>query len=81
LKPRITGYEYELLVILYRNRGKAVSHEEIVEWVWRNLSNQDTILRQNVATLIHRLKHDLGPCGEYIVNIPAFGYRLDNEKR
>jgi hypothetical protein len=77
LRPRITGYEFELLVLLYRNRSKAVSHDEIVEWVWRDLPSRDTIMRQNVATLIHRLKERLGSYGENIANIPAFGYRLD----
>jgi hypothetical protein len=77
LVPRVTGYEFELLELLYRNRGKAVSHEEIVQWVWRDLRNRETITRQNVATLVHRLRDCLGDFGKYVVNIPAYGYRLD----
>jgi hypothetical protein len=77
LRPRITGYEFELLAILFRNRGKAVSHEAIVEWVWRSLPSRDTIMRQNVATLVHRLKGCLGDHAKLVVNIPGYGYRLD----
>ena len=77
LIPRITGYEFELLELLYRNRGKAVSHQEIVDWVWRDFPSRDTIMRQNVATLVHRLRDCLGDYGQYVVNITAYGYRLD----
>jgi DNA-binding winged helix-turn-helix (wHTH) protein len=77
LRPRVRGYEYELLVVLYNNRGKAVSHEEIVNWVWRDLPSRDTIMRQNVATLVHRLRDCLGEYGKLIVNMPAYGYRMD----
>jgi hypothetical protein len=77
LEKRIVGYEFELLILLYRNRGKAVSHEEIVDWVWRDIPNKDTIMRQNVATLVHRLRDCLEDEGKNIINIPAFGYRLD----
>lgn len=77
LRPRIVGYEFELIALLYRNRGKAVSHEEIVEWVWRDLPSRETIMHQNVATLVHRLRNYLGDYGKYVINIPAYGYRLD----
>jgi pSer/pThr/pTyr-binding forkhead associated (FHA) protein len=80
LTPRITGYQFELLVLLYQKRGQAVSHREIVEWVWRDLANRDTIMPQNVATLIHRLRECLGEYGKLIVNIQAFGYRMEKEK-
>jgi DNA-binding winged helix-turn-helix (wHTH) protein len=77
LRPRITGYEFELLLLLYQNRGKAVSHQEIVEWVWRDTSHRETILPQNVTTLVYRLRNCLGDYGKLVVNLPGYGYRLD----
>jgi glutamate racemase len=32
--------------------------------------------RQDVNTLVHRLRKSLGEYGQYIENIPSFGYRL-----
>lgn len=77
LRPRITGREFELALLLYRNRGRALSHEDIIEWVWRNVEYRDTITRQDVNTLIHRLRRCLGEYGGCIVNISSYGYRLD----
>jgi len=77
LAPRISGREFDLIALLYRNRGKAVSHEEIINWVWRNVENRDSITRQDVNTLIYRLRNCLGEYGPHIVNISSYGYRLD----
>ena len=77
LRPRITGREFELALLLYRNRGRAVKHEDIIDWVWEDVENRDTITRQDVNTLVHRLRRCLGDHGEYIVNISSYGYRLD----
>jgi pSer/pThr/pTyr-binding forkhead associated (FHA) protein len=77
LRPRIGGNEFELLVLLSRNAGKAVTHEEIVEWVWRDLADRETITRQNVATVVLRLRKYLGEYSKNIVNITGYGYRLD----
>ena len=77
IQPRITGNEFELILLLYKNQGKAVPHEEIINWVWRDVANRDTILRQDVNTLAHRLRKSLGKYGKHIENIPSYGYRLD----
>ncbi len=77
LDPRIIGLEFDLAQLLYENRGAAVHHDDIVEWVWRETPNRDTITRQDVNTLVHRLRKSLGEYGSYIKNIPGFGYRLD----
>jgi DNA-binding winged helix-turn-helix (wHTH) protein len=77
LQPSMTGNELELILLLYKNQGKAVPHEEIMDWVWREVTNRDTILRQDVNTLAHRLRKSLREHGKYIENIPSYGYRLD----
>lgn len=76
LRPRITGREFELLLVLYRNRDKAVSHEDIIDWVWRDVPMRDTITRADVSTLVHRLRRRLGEYGQYIVSVPSYGYRF-----
>lgn len=77
VRPRVVGREFELALLLCRNRGKAVSHEEIIEWVWRNVPNRETITRQDVTTLVHRLRRCLGRHSEAIVNVPGYGYLLE----
>lgn len=77
LRPRITGNEFELISLLFKNRGRAVNHEDIIEWVWRNTPNREGITRQDVNTLVHRLRKSLGEYGRYIETIPSYGYRLD----
>ena len=76
-RPRIVSREFELICLLYENRGKAVSHDEIIGRVWNDVQVQDTITRQDVNTLVHRLRKSLGEYGKYIENIPSYGYRLD----
>ena len=77
LRPRITGNEFELILLLYKNQGKAVTHENIIDWVWRDVPLRDTITRQDVNTLAHRLRKSLGDDGACIENIPSYGYRID----
>ncbi|MFC2027095.1 FHA domain-containing protein [Chloroflexota bacterium] len=77
LRPRVTGNEFELILLLYQNQGKAVSHEDIIDWVWRDVPLRDTITRQDVNTLAHRLRKSLGDDGACIENIPSYGYRID----
>lgn len=79
LQPRMTGHEFELILLLYQNQGKAVSHDDIIAWVWRDVPNQIAITRQDINTLAHRMRKSLGEYGRYIKSIPSYGYRLDQE--
>jgi DNA-binding response OmpR family regulator len=72
----LTPKEYELLVLLLRKAGTAVSREVIMREVWRTewLGATKT-LDMHVSTL----RRKLGPAGAQITTIRGVGLRLDRE--
>jgi DNA-binding response OmpR family regulator len=69
--------EYELLLYLVENAGKALSREQILDKVW----GYDYFggLR-TVDTHINRLRIKLGYEGEYVQTVRGFGYKFEVEK-
>ncbi len=72
----LTPKEYELLVLLLRKAGTAVSREVIMREVWRTewLGATKT-LDMHVSTL----RKKLGPAGSQITTIRGVGLRLERE--
>jgi two-component system alkaline phosphatase synthesis response regulator PhoP len=78
-RVQFTPKEFDLLHILMRKAGKAVSRETILEVVWGYSSEVDT---KTLDVYIHRLREKLGSeAGKYIETIPGLGYkcRPDNK--
>lgn len=73
----LTPKEYDLLVYLAENQGRALSREQILNHVW----NYDYLgdLR-TVDTHINRLRTKLGPYSDCIQTIRGFGYRFEVKK-
>lgn len=69
--------EYDLLVYLAENKGRALSREQILNHVW----NYDYLgdLR-TVDTHINRVRTKLGAKGNLIQTIRGFGYRFEAER-
>ncbi|HMM21743.1 MAG TPA: response regulator transcription factor [Selenomonadales bacterium] len=70
----LTPKEYDLLIYLAENRGRALSREQILNQVW----NYDYLgdLR-TVDTHINRLRAKLGSRSGVIQTIRGFGYRFE----
>jgi two-component system response regulator ResD len=72
--------EYELLLYFVKNKGIALSRDQILNAVWDYDYFGDA---RTVDTHIKKLRLKLGEKGEYIQTVRGFGYRFevkDNEK-
>jgi two-component system KDP operon response regulator KdpE len=77
-KPvHLTPKEFELLVFLFRNRGKVVSHRAVLTAIWGgNSSEQTEYLRVFVGQLRKKIEADPAQ-PRYIRTEPWVGYRFD----
>lgn len=77
----LKGKPYDLLYLLYRRRGRVVSRGEIKNEVWPERDRDDRgaalVGDEEVATLVHRLREQLGQHGRLVRNIRPYGYMLD----
>jgi two-component system KDP operon response regulator KdpE len=73
----LTPKEFELLVYLFRNRGKVVSHRSILTAIWGgNSSEQTEYLRVFVGQLRKKIEADPAQ-PRYIRTEPWVGYRFE----
>lgn len=68
--------EYDLLLYLYTNKGKALSRQQILDKVWDYDYYGDL---RTVDTHINRLRNKLGNYGNLIQTIRGYGYRFEGE--
>jgi two-component system KDP operon response regulator KdpE len=73
----LTPKEFDLLVILFRNRGKVITHRAILTAIWGgNSSEQNEYLRVFVGQLRKKIEADPSK-PRYIRTEPWVGYRFD----
>lgn len=73
LRPK----EFELLEVLMRHAGKALSRERVMELVWdEHWFGSTKTLDVHIAALRHRLGES-GPAGSRITTLRGIGYRLE----
>ena len=71
----LTPKEFELLRVLARNRGRLMTHRELLSTVWGAGYSEDTqVLRAHVANLRRKIEPPAGP--RYIKTDPGVGYRF-----
>jgi two-component system, OmpR family, KDP operon response regulator KdpE len=71
----LTPKEFELLRALARNRGRLMTHRELLTTVWGPGYGEDTqVLRAHVANLRRKIEPGDGP--HYIRTDPGVGYRF-----
>ncbi len=71
----LTPKEFDLLRLLARNRGRLMTHRELLTTVWGPGYGDDTqVLRAHVANL--RRKIEPGDAPRYIKTDPGVGYRF-----
>lgn len=73
----LTPKEFDLLVFLFRNRGKVITHRAILTAIWGgNFTQQTEYLRVFVGQLRKKLEKDPSQ-PRYIRTEPWVGYRFD----
>ena len=75
-KVSMTPKEYDLLFYLVRNKGRALSREQLLEAVWGYDFFGDD---RTVDTHIKMLRGSLGKYRSYIVTLRSIGYKFDAE--
>jgi two-component system KDP operon response regulator KdpE len=71
----LTPTEFDLLRVLARNRGRLITHRELLQSVWGPGYTEDTqVLRAHVANLRRKIEPQDGP--RYIRTDPGVGYRF-----
>jgi len=69
--------EYDLLIYLTKNKGRALSRQQILNQVWNYDYFGDL---RTVDTHINRLRTKLGDNNTFIQTIRGYGYRFEAEK-
>lgn len=68
--------EYELLLLLIKNRGKAITRDTIIETIWGYENDSDD---RTLDTHMKLLRKNLGDYAKYITTIRGVGYRFEKE--
>ncbi len=80
LEPPLSLSQYRLLEILWEQKGKIVTREEVIAAVWPE-SDEAGITEQAIDALVRRLRDRLAEVDrehEYLVTVRGHGFRLDN---
>jgi DNA-binding winged helix-turn-helix (wHTH) protein len=77
--PPLSVPQFRLLKLLYDNKGKVVSRQDLIATVWEDEEAMG-VSDQALDALIRRLRDRLSPLNsghEYIVTVRGYGLRLD----
>jgi DNA-binding winged helix-turn-helix (wHTH) protein len=82
IEPGPVGQEYTLLEYLYRNAGRAVSKDELLQVIYGSQTFLEAS-EEALAQMISRLRKKIEPAQKasqttYIITVPRFGYKLEN---
>jgi two-component system KDP operon response regulator KdpE len=79
IEVHLTVKDYALLRLLFRHRGKVVTHRQILQDVWGPLHGSDRhYLRVQIFNLRRKLAHPAAsPC--FVKTEPGIGYRFISE--
>jgi len=80
LDPPLSPPQYRMLDLMYRNPGRVVGREEIVEQVWPDVQGSG-VSEQAIDALVRRLRDRLAevdPGHNFIVTVRGHGFRFDN---
>jgi hypothetical protein len=79
LAPPLSLAQYRLLELLYENRGRVVSREEVVSAVWAE-DDSEGVSEQAIDALARRLRERIAeadPDHQYVVTVRGHGFRLE----
>lgn len=69
----LTALEFKLLTTLLSRKGRVQSRKQLLDDVW---GIQADVSTRTVDTHVKRLRHKLGPAGEFIETLRGVGYRF-----
>ena len=72
----LTGIEYQMLVELSVNAGRALTHERLLQRVWEPDKGEDSGPVRNIVKRLRRKLGDDADNPEYILTEPSVGYRM-----
>jgi two-component system OmpR family response regulator len=71
----LSGTEYNLLRALLRNKGRAMTRSQILDYVWDyDFAGEPTVVEQFISSL----RRKVDPAGSLITTIRGYGYRLED---
>jgi hypothetical protein len=79
LDPPLSLAQYRLLELLYEQRGRVVSREEVVSAVWAE-DEAEGVSEQAIDALARRLREriaEVDPDHQYVVTVRGHGFRLE----
>jgi DNA-binding response OmpR family regulator len=79
LDPPLSLAQYRLLELLYENRNRVVSREEVVSAVWAE-DEAEGVSEQAIDALARRLRErisEIDPDHQYVVTVRGHGFRLE----
>ena len=79
LDPPLSLAQYRLLELLYDNRSRVVSREEVVSAVWAE-DESEGVSEQAIDALARRLRERIAeadPDHQYVVTVRGHGFRLE----
>ena len=71
----LTRTEFDLLVLLLKNRGHVLSRQQLMDTVWAGV----IVTERTVNVHITRLRKKIGPYARHIVSRQGFGYVFEEE--
>lgn len=73
----LTGKEYALLSVLYRERGKVVSRDQLMHEIWDTEWYGSTKTLDVHVSVLRRKLDEAGDAGRMIATVRGVGFRLD----
>lgn len=78
---KVSGKLFDLLACLYRQRGHVVNHAQIKTAIWperpKDAKGVPEVSQQEIDSVVHRLRDQLGPYGHLVKTRRGYGYMLD----
>lgn len=79
ISPALSLPQYRLVELLYQNRGRVCTREEVINSVWPEVMG-DGVSEQAIDALVRRLRDrlsEIDPEGQYILTVRGHGFRME----
>lgn len=77
-KVSLSSKEYLLMECLFKNMGKTLTREKLIQTLWDY--DEEFVNDNTLSVTIRRLREKIYPYNSYIKTIRGIGYKLDYEK-
>ena len=82
IEIELTALEYKILVMLFENRGKIITREQILSYIWDNEENfvNDNTLTVYIKRIREKIENDPNR-PEIIKTVRRLGYKIERQGR